>query len=158
MYMWWSKGIEIHLEEAILAAIRGIADIHFPNEAGGALMGQVNGDGSGIVVTHLIGPGPQAIHNQTSFIPDYAYQEAEIGRLYNESERTLAYLGDWHSHPNGPAALSATDRRALMNIASFPEARISSPIMILLSGRSGRWRTNAWQLIKNRLREASILS
>lgn len=155
--MWW-KRIEIRVHEGILAEIRSIADTHFPNEAGGALMGHINDDASGIVITHVIGPGPQATHNRTSFVPDYPYQELEIGRLYDESERTLAYLGDWHSHPDGPAALSGTDCRALINIANFPEARISSPIMILLSGRIGKWSTSAWQLVKNKLRKASILS
>lgn len=120
-------------------------------------MGYMNDDASGVVITHVIGPGPRATHNRASFIPDYPYQETEIGRLYNESERTLVYLGDWHSHPNGSASLSGTDRRALVNIANFPEARINSPIMILLSGRAGKWNTHAWQLINNKLREASIV-
>lgn len=155
--MWWRKGIKIRTEEALLVAMREIADTHFPNEAGGALMGYMNDDALGVVITHVIGPGPEATHNRASFIPDYPYQETEIGRLYNESQRTLVYLGDWHSHPNGPASLSGTDRRALMNIANFPEARINSPIMILLSGRTGKWNTHAWQLINNKLREASIL-
>ena len=156
--MWWKKSIEIRVEEEILATIEKIADAHFPNEAGGALMGHINDDRSGIVTMCVIGPGPEATHNRMSFIPDYPYQEAEITRLYNESERTLAYLGDWHSHPNGAASLSGTDKRTLMNIATFPEARITFPIMILFSGRPSRWNVNAWQLRNNRLIKSSILS
>lgn len=158
MYMWWRKSIEIHIEEGILLAIEEIANTHFPNEAGGALMGYVNDNGSKILITKIIGPGPEAVHNRMSFIPDYAYQEEEIARLYSESERTLVYLGDWHSHPNGAAALSGTDQRTLINISSYPEARIAFPIMVLLSGRPDRWNVNAWQLRKRRLIKASVIS
>lgn len=155
--MWWRPKIKIHVAESVFIDTKRIAEHSFPNEAGGTLMGYWSEDGKELVVTDVIGPGPAATHKPTSFKPDYSFQEREIERLYNESGRIHTYLGDWHSHPDGPAELSGTDRRTLKNIASFPQARAKNPIMILLSGRPDQWRTTAWQLSKWGLREADLV-
>lgn len=157
MRMWWKRKIKVHVAAGVLDAAEFVAQQHFPNEAGGALMGYWSEDGKEVVVTDLIGPGPSATHRPASFKPDYAFQEKEIERLYVESERVNTYLGDWHTHPNGPAALSGTDTRTLKNIASFPQARADAPIMLLLSGRPGQWRVTAWQLKRWRLSEVELV-
>ncbi len=155
--MWWKLKIKVHVIGNASTDTKRIAEEFFPNEAGGALMGYWSEDDKEVVITDVIGPGPDATHKPTSFKPDYSFQEKEIERLYNESGRTHTYLGDWHSHPDGPAELSGTDRRTLKNIASFPQARASNPIMILLSGRPDQWRITAWQLRKWGLREVDLV-
>ena len=149
----WRKVI-IHDVDSVLADIERMADQSFPNESGGSLMGYWDKSGREVVITDVVEPGPKARHARTSFTPDYEFQEQRIADIYSASGRIHTYLGDWHSHPNGPAALSGTDTRTLKNIASFPQARAAKPIMILLSGRPEVWKVTAWSLSFRRLREA----
>ncbi|HEY0995641.1 MAG TPA: Mov34/MPN/PAD-1 family protein [Gemmatimonadaceae bacterium] len=119
-----------------------------PNETGGVLLGYWvrSADSPGgpeVVVTEAVGPGPGAVHERSWFIPDHAYQEREIARLYEASGRMATYLGDWHAHPDGPAALSTRDLATLRRIASAPAARAPRPIMLLLTGGKP-WIAHAW--------------
>ena len=113
-----------------------------PKETGGVLMGyQAGGD---IVVTTVIGPGPNAVHGGYSFVPDYEFQEIEIARVYKDSGRISVYLGDWHTHPDGLDRLSEPDRRTLKAISNYRDARIEKPVMAVLWG-TGAWNIAAWQ-------------
>lgn len=66
-----------------------------PYETGGVLMGWTAGDD--ICISDVIGPGPEATHERTSFLPDHPWQAEQIAMLYEKSGRLLAYLGDWLS-------------------------------------------------------------
>jgi integrative and conjugative element protein (TIGR02256 family) len=122
-----------------------------PAETGGVLLGYWVEEGGEPVVTHAIGPGPEAVHERTRFIPDDEYQYAEIARLYRESGRRLSYLGDWHTHPGGAAYLSRNDRATLRRIASYAAARAPRPVMLILAP-GPNWEPSAWNgILSNRL-------
>lgn len=121
----------IWLPEELLDEMRALATSAHPNETGGVLIGY--DAGNGLVVTAITGPGPRAIHEPDAFIPDYVYQDGEIERIYRESGRRHTYLGDWHSHPDGGAALSSRDKRTLRRIARHGPAMVSAPIMGILA-------------------------
>jgi integrative and conjugative element protein (TIGR02256 family) len=105
-----------------------------PNETGGVMVGYWLANSEGAVITHVVGPGPCARHGKMSFIPDGAYHDSEVARLYEESGRLHTYLGDWHSHPNSSTNLSPTDRRTLLKIANHAEARLPTPLMAIIAG------------------------
>jgi integrative and conjugative element protein (TIGR02256 family) len=120
------------------------ADRTFPLETGGVLMGYATG--KKIVISEIIGPGPDAIHRTHSFIPDYTYQEIEVARSYEASCRKWTYLGDWHTHPRQKwPSLSAKDMQTLHRIARSKKARMAAPLMLLSSGQPNAWKLNAWQ-------------
>jgi len=152
----WGKKVKVWISDSVLNSMIDHADNAYPNEAGGALMGYWNDKGTEVLVTQVVGPGPEAVHERTSFVPDYSFQEREIERIYIESGRTHTYLGDWHSHPNGPASLSGTDTRTMRNIAEYAAARATSPVMILFSGSQGSWNRDAWQFRKRKLHKANL--
>ena len=114
-----------------------------PNETGGVLLGYWIRERREVVVSGVVGPGPRARNTRKSFRPDYAFQENEIARLYQQSGRRLQYLGDWHSHPTGGISLSRKDKRTLREIASFAQARCPTPLMGVIAGRP-RWRVGVW--------------
>lgn len=116
----------------------------FPLETGGVLMGYWARNN--IVITNVIGPGPNAIHLPSSFLPDHDWQLEEISKIYLFSERIFTYLGDWHSHPTGGLYLSWRDRRTLNKIAHSPSARAPFPLMLVVSGKDNEWKTGAWLL------------
>lgn len=118
----------------------------YPNETGGILLGYTAEDET-IVVRAIIGPGPNAIHRPTSFVPDHTYQDREVARGYENSGRLWTYLGDWHSHPGGTTRLSTTDRRTLRRIARAPEARVTQPLMLIVAGKPHAWRIRVHRLM-----------
>lgn len=132
---WISKGVLAFMAEEFQRA--------YPNETGGVLVGYLVGS-KDVVITHVIGPGPLAIHSDSRFVPDWSYHELEIARLYEESGRLHTYLGDWHSHPNSSTRLSPTDRRTLSKIAKHTDARITTPLMAIV-GQAEPLTLRIWQ-------------
>lgn len=112
-------------------------DRAYPNETGGLLLGYWSEDGTGVVIESVIGPGPKAIHRRARFLPDHLYQTRLLAEAYEKSGRRTTYLGDWHSHPNGPQRLSEVDRNTLRRIARSVQQHSGSDhpaMMLLLSG------------------------
>ena len=99
---------------------------------------------SEVLVSEIVGPGPNAIHGPESFTPDYDFQEARIADLYIQSGRKVTYLGDWHTHPDGQLYLSPKDCTTLRRIAASPTSRAPTPLMAVLAGGCP-WKLGAWQ-------------
>ena len=136
------------------------ATARHPLETGGVLVGYL-GDGEELVVTTAVGPGAAARHGRSKFVPDHAFHEEEVARLYKASGRRWTYVGDWHSHPDAPAYMSPTDSETLELISSSKAARAPRPIMLILGQReqretslprlSGReWYIGAWRFLRRR--------
>jgi integrative and conjugative element protein (TIGR02256 family) len=119
------------------------AERAFPAETGGVLLGYWARPHEELVITRLIGPGPNAVHKASGFVPDADYQEAEIASCYAESGRLHTYLGDWHTHPNSLPDLSRKDRRTFASIAHHSEARMPVPVMAVLGGPP--WALKIWK-------------
>jgi integrative and conjugative element protein (TIGR02256 family) len=99
-----------------------------------------------VVITAMIGPGPNASHGRFHFEPDQSWQLDAIAEHYEASARRETYLGDWHSHPNATSGeVSAVDRRVLKAIITAPEARCREPLMALFYGDPSRWRVDIWR-------------
>lgn len=70
--------------------------LDYPNiETGGELFGFWTQLGTPIVM-YAVGPGPRAIHNQTSFIQDPNYVDNIEVEICNRTG--LQHIGQWHSH------------------------------------------------------------
>ncbi len=102
-------------------------------------------DSTTVVITDVIGPGPNARHARYSFHPDVEHHDDEIKRIYHASGRLHTYLGDWHTHPKGAAGTSRRDRKTLLVIASDLCARAPKPLMAILAG-SQDWKIAVWSL------------
>jgi integrative and conjugative element protein (TIGR02256 family) len=143
--MWRSSRnlVTVWLTKDLLDSIVEESKKHACNETGGVLVGYSDSFSLNLVIEHVVGPGPGAVHSPFSFTPDHPYQEREVARLYQESGRISTYLGDWHSHPSGGLYLSPTDRKTLARIALSKEARIYRPIMAIIGGTD--WELAIWQ-------------
>ena len=115
-----------------------------PLETGGKLLGYKDVYNN-IVISDLIGPGPNAVHKKYSFIPDGEYQQNELTRIYFESSRITTYLGDWHSHPYENSYMSWRDKKTLKKIAKTKSAREPNPIFIIIGTKTNEakcWKYN----------------
>lgn len=123
----------------------------FPLETGGILLG-VRHSPTVFVVAAVVGPGPSATHNKTSFEPDQEWQVEQVASRWAESDGTLEYLGDWHSHPNGSPRASRDDVRAVELIRNAHEARAPNPLMLILGvSYEGNIEARAHVLLKRRM-------
>lgn len=108
-------------------------------ESGGALLGWQDGDDR--VVMGMIGPGPFALHGRHAFVPDHGWQVQRIREMFESTKGDLNYLGDWHSHPHGIAAMSDCDVATLRRIA----LKIPGALMAIIAGSARDWAVGCWQ-------------
>jgi integrative and conjugative element protein (TIGR02256 family) len=122
---------EVWLDKESLSDMINEGQLKSPLETGGCLMGYI-ADNQDIVITEIIGPGSNAKHEPYNFEGDYDYHTSEVGKIYDESGRTITYLGDWHTHPKSSPQLSDLDIQCLENIAKNQESRCPNPVMLVL--------------------------
>lgn len=123
----------------------------FPVETGGMLLGYVADDGQA-VVTAIIGPGANARHSEDKFVPDADYQQAELSAHYFRTGGRETYLGDWHTHPEGCAALSRKDEKTLARIALTLSSRTAYPLMLILAGGKQHWEIEVVRFLRRERR------
>lgn len=91
------------LQKQIFAQMEGT----FPNEGGGFLLGQTNGDG--IVIKDIT--QVENIFEEEEQYHRYAMTPQDWMRLEDEADdKGLTLVGYYHSHPNAPAIPSVYDR------------------------------------------------
>jgi integrative and conjugative element protein (TIGR02256 family) len=121
-------GQRLILSPALLGQMVTLAWAAWPDETGGILLGQ--SDEAGARLLALIGPGPAACHAPRHFEPDQPWQEAQVAMAWGR-DRSLIYLGDWHTHPDGSPTPSRDDRAVLALIARDRGAAQPHPWMII---------------------------
>jgi integrative and conjugative element protein (TIGR02256 family) len=147
----------LEMPVTILREMEAEARRRFPAESGGVLLGyRYPSRREPIRVVSQIGPGPKAVHRRNRFEPDGAWQDAEITRAYETSGRTLAYLGDWHSHPRGSGRPSALDRSTARAIAACAAARAPQPLLLILHGGPHEWSLAPHLYRRRRLSRARL--
>ena len=104
----------------------------YPNETGGVLLGYHRAETRDTVVTHVVGPGPQATHAPNRFEPDHEWQADEVAAHWL-LDPVLEYLGDWHTHPGGTSDMSKLDAATLKAIAASPDAQQPRPVMLIIA-------------------------
>jgi integrative and conjugative element protein (TIGR02256 family) len=127
-----------------------------PDETGGILLGYEVLADAAVVVTHLVGPGPNSRATRAHFDPDGRWQEKEVARIYEESGRHAKYLGDWHSHPDGAARPSRKDRRTARSIAQHAAARMPTPLMLIVASSDASFRLACFRYSRRKLRRLSL--
>lgn len=99
-----------------------------PLETGGILLGWRRGDDR--VVVDVVGPGQNALHGRTRFLPDHKWQMNELSRVFKATGGDIDYLGDWHTHPDGHAIMSQADIHTLTRISR----RVRGALMLIVAG------------------------
>lgn len=134
--------LTVWVERGLLRRFAREADLAFPDETGGILLGWRNG--GDVVVRDVVDAGPRAERWATGMRPDAAYQAAEVTTAFEASDGAITYLGDWHSHPRTAASVSGRDRKTLRNIASDADAECPEPLMLIVGGGEPGWELGAW--------------
>jgi len=119
-------GLQLIITGECLEQIKQLTLLHYPKEFGGVLVGNYSEDGSCAIVSRTIVP-TKFKNSPTLFAPDPAC----INRQLQELPEQLQYLGDWHSHPDGPSQPSSTDKATIARLAAHPQVRASTPLLLI---------------------------
>ena len=84
-----------------------------------------------VVVAHATGPGPKAKHSLYNFERDVQYCNEEMEKLFYDSNGTLGYIGEWHTHPLGFLSPSGPDDKAMFGISRSRAYRNKEPILMI---------------------------
>lgn len=129
-YEQLESGLKLLITSECLGQIREQTLLHYPKEFGGVLIGNYSEDGSCAIVSRIIIPARYK-NSPTSFTPDPTCINRQLRQLPDQ----LQYLGDWHSHPDGPGTPSPTDKSAIAELAVHPDVRTRSPLLLIAQTR-----------------------
>ena len=104
-------------------------------ETGGVLLGHQHADGH-LSVTQAGDPGPLAERTASRFRRDTAHARMLSSAAY-AWDRSV-WLGDWHTHPTGPAYPSSVDMAAYASVLADPTGGFDTFLsVIVLPAASG---------------------
>lgn len=108
------------------------------NETGGILLGHDNAET--ILVTIAGSPGPDAERTPTSFKRDLAHAQALAERAYATDDSL--WIGEWHTHPRGPAVPSVTDLSTYRTLLTSPELGFERVLSVIVTPDiQGQWES-----------------
>lgn len=127
---------QFSIDQQLLSFIIHQSRKKYPNETGGILAGYI--EGSIVKIAFVTGPGPKAVHARTLFLRDGEYCQKELDKIFEQTNGTTDYLGEWHSHPFdiGP---SRRDKDSLREIATDTKYASSTPLMGLCIKKGTNW-------------------
>jgi hypothetical protein len=107
-------------------------------ETGGYLIGQCNLKTNTIHVIDTIEAPEDTIHRGDYLVLGKAGIRKKLSQIERRSGATFGYVGEWHSHPNGPSGFSATDFEEFANKAEEMKADgAAKPILEVLVSPAG---------------------
>lgn len=119
------------------------AEWRLPDEAGGVLIGYRNA--GAIVITGSVDAGPKAERWPNGLRPDREFQNAELDRIFIESDGATTFVGEWHSHPLARASPSKRDRKTLRNMLTDPASATNVALMVILERSDDKtWSAVGW--------------
>jgi len=142
------------IDTQAMMSIMAKAKEKYPLETGGVLIGYHKGQD--VIITDIIGPGHGAIHEQFYFEGDTDWQKIKMDEIYDATDGRLRYLGDWHSHPDGPINASPLDLEAMKIVRDAPEALTPEPLMLIIGGDFSKIWFEVWELADSNLRSLPI--
>jgi proteasome lid subunit RPN8/RPN11 len=125
---------KVMVTDEVMRGLRRAAAAGLPNEAGGILLGGLDGDRpwvSAFAEIPSVTPSPAQYR-----IPEGVTQE--IVDATRQRDPRIGYLGDWHSHPANLQP-SPTDRATSIRSASDPAAGIKNPLLVVARQTEVGW-------------------
>lgn len=130
----------------------------WPQETGGIVLGSF--EGSTVRIHQATHPGPNAKHGLASFIRDGEFAQQELERVFSETNGSVDYIGEWHSHTLhvGP---SPRDRRSMEFIAKSSQYSATNPVLLLALPRrlvgNRTYEIKAFVLVASKLVQVPVI-
>jgi integrative and conjugative element protein (TIGR02256 family) len=117
------------IAEEALANLAGLPPR--PWEVGGWLLGFWTEGRAAVVVTH--GTPPAFRGSALGITISGKGHRRRFDEAWARSGGHVTFLGDWHTHPGGPATPSGTDRKAMRQLAEDADYGTPEPVIAIAS-------------------------
>lgn len=138
-----ATGLQIRISQAAIREMhaetrRGLRLRGRDIETGGMLFGQLDPTADVLWIDAASGPAPDSVLSATYFQHGTIGTEELRESHRRTSARTSDFIGYWHTHPDGRAAPSATDRHGMGTLVErVPGCRHA--LILILGGKSETW-------------------
>ena len=137
-YCFDAKTWRVRISEQAFKDIVEQAEAAGKYETGGYLLGQCNLKTKTIHVIDTIEAPEDTIHRGDYLVLGKKGIRKQLSQIERRSGATFGYVGEWHSHPNGPNEFSATDFEEFANKAEEMNADgATKPILEVLVAPAG---------------------
>ncbi len=124
----------VSISEKCLGEMLALCRQNLPREIGSSVYGTYSADG---FHARVLGNSPVAADSACGRFSLYRGSTGSaqfFGNLFRRTRGKQHYVGEWHSHPGGPPAPSATDNRTLRAIAADTATNCPECILLILGG------------------------
>jgi len=129
------------IPDEIESVLRGYYQRRWQKERGGVLAGSLKEDGSW-VLTHVMPPSPKNRAGRYWHERNREAAQEYLDLLFAETQGTVVYLGDWHTHPERSVEPSGPDTRMLADILTTGNIPTGFAIGIIVDSKKSLliWR------------------
>ncbi|UJF29302.1 ThiF family adenylyltransferase [Kaistella sp. 97-N-M2] len=128
------KKIKVVIKEDCISYMQNLIRENPTIETGGVMAG-IKDEKGNIVITRVSSPGPKAVMSSTKFEKDIEFCQNFLDEIYQNSNQSTIYVGEWHSHPSANNHPSETDIKSLTEIAIEKNYLTDCPVMIIFSNQ-----------------------
>ena len=142
-------GLGLIISEKLVEEIADNGIKKYPNEFGGLLLGRYINNNKIVVIEESILPKKYASSR-------YYFERGSVGikeilvAKYNATP-SLKYVGEWHTHPDGPAKPSTTDLKAMRELANDSNVFITNPVLMIMEIWKTSYKMELYFLSNNKL-------
>jgi len=137
------------ISDRLLLRIGGYAKRKYPFEFGGLLIGRYL-DGNKTVSIEDILVQENAISSKFSFERGNSDATPELEKFFRQ-QPSLTYVGEWHTHPDGPAVPSRQDLTSMQELAKDDRVLITNPVLMILGVSANRFQMQSYVLYDDKL-------
>lgn len=124
----------VHFRPAVLQVFSDFAQVKAGSpESGGLLLGSEHGGNFDIV--EATKPTKRDVRNLFSFTRNVYGHRDKAKKLWQQSQGTVGYLGEWHTHPEDYPTPSEKDRFEWQKLVNKRE--VGNPLIVVIIGRKG---------------------
>lgn len=128
-----SNGITITVNKRKIKVCQNITHVlsehiqkgFFSKEDGGILIGKENKSNENITINHITVPMPKDERKYNRFTRKDKRHIELFENLYKESDETLRYIGEWHTHPEAIPNFSCIDLKNWKKISKDSNSDIN---------------------------------
>lgn len=123
---------QIRYRAGIIAQLKSEMGMAMPNETGGIFIGSINYKTKTIHVLDIVNAPTDSSSSPVCFFRGISGLPDKIKEINIKSGFQLGYIGEWHTHPFGPNALSATD---MNTVRKFKKefSNLPTPLPVFIS-------------------------
>ena len=141
--------IKLKVEESVLSIFsKHMEEYDFKIESGGIIVGTLNPHENQVVVTDVTLPYAKDVRKSNMFKRDSVGHQEEMDRLWNESQKTKTYLGEWHTHKQNIPVPSWIDKNDWKRISKKP-LNYKAAFFIIV----GQKQIRAWMVLDGKIME-----